>query len=226
MFERCPRNGHQSIDGNGINSQFSQTDSHVEAVFPGLSHADDTSGTGTHAFCFYFFQSLDFHVIGMGGADIREISPGGLDVMVIAGYACFVETMQLFSREKSHGSTKVNLTFPVHGLICVDGFIKFFSSQCFSGGDNGEAVHTFRFIEFAELHDFFFRQKIVDFTVGMMMCGLGTVFAVFRAASASSVDDGTKIHLITDARFADLVCSFTKIVKIAGKEEGKIIFSG
>lgn len=74
-----------------------------------------------------------------------------------------------------------------------------------SGGDNGEAVHTFRFIEFAELHDFFFRQKIVDFTVGMMMCGLGTVFTVFRAASASSVDDGTKIHLITDARFADLV---------------------
>ena len=83
--------------------------------------------------------------------------------MVIAGHACFVETVQLLSREKSHGSTKVNLTFPVHGLICVDGFIKFFSSQCFSGGDNGEAVHTFRFIEFAELHDFFFRQKIGHF---------------------------------------------------------------
>ena len=50
--------------------------SHIQTVFPGFAHADDTAGTGTHAFSFDLFQGLDFHVIGVGGADIREISAG------------------------------------------------------------------------------------------------------------------------------------------------------
>ena len=33
-------------------------------VFPGLTHADDTTGAGTHAFGFDFFEGLDLHVVG------------------------------------------------------------------------------------------------------------------------------------------------------------------
>ena len=47
MFQGRAGNGHEGVDGNGLNAQFGQADGHVQAVFPGFPHADDAAGTET-----------------------------------------------------------------------------------------------------------------------------------------------------------------------------------
>ena len=138
MFQRCSWDRHQSIDRDGIDAKFSKADRHIQTVFPCLTHADDTAGAGTHAFGFDFFEGLDLHVVGVCGTDIREISTGGFDVVVVAGHTCLVKTVKLFGRNKSHGSAEVNLAFSVHGLVSMDCLVEFFSCQSFSGGDDGK----------------------------------------------------------------------------------------
>ena len=145
----------------------------------------------------------------MCGTDIREIPAGSLNIMVITGHACLVEPVKLISREKSHGSAQIDLTFLFHGLVSMDRFVKFLSCQCFSSSYNGKAIHAFGLIELAQLHDLFFRKKIIDFAIRVMMGRLCAVFTVFRTAAAAAVDDGAKVYFIANPCFTDLISSFT-----------------
>ena len=125
----------------------------------------------------------------MCGTDIREISTGGFDVVVVAGHTCLVKTVKLFGRNKSHGSAEVNLAFSVHGPVSTDCLVEFFSCQSFSGGDDGKTVDTFGLIHLTGFKDLFLRKKIVNFAGSVVVCGLCTVFTVFRTSAAASVDD-------------------------------------
>ena len=208
MFQWSSRNRHQSVDRDGINSKLSKAHCHIQTVFPGFAHADDTAGAGTHAFSLDFFESFNLHVVSMGSADVRKISAGGFDIVVIAGHACLVKTMKLFSRKKSHGSAEIDLTFSVHGFIGMDRLIKFFSCQSFSGGDDGKTVNTFRLIHLTGFENFFFRKKIVNFTGSVVVCRLCTVFTVFRTSAAASVDDRAEIYSVSDTCCTDTVSTF------------------
>ena len=42
-------NGHQGVEGDGVNAQLCQAHGHVQPVLPGLPHADDPAGAGAHA---------------------------------------------------------------------------------------------------------------------------------------------------------------------------------
>ena len=109
--------------------------------------------------------------------------------MVVAGHTCLVKTVKLFGRNKSHGSAEVNLAFSVHGLVSTDCLVEFFSCQSFSGGDDGKTVDTFGLIHLTGFKDLFLRKKIVNFAGSVVVCGLCTVFTVFRTSAAASVDD-------------------------------------
>ena len=45
--------------------------------------------------------------------------------MVIAGDTCFVEAVQLLCIQKAHGSAQLNIAFLAHGVVCLNGGIKF-----------------------------------------------------------------------------------------------------
>ena len=108
-----------------------------------------------------------------------------------------------------HGSAQIDLTFLFHGLVSMDRFVKFLSCQCFSCSYDGKAIHAFGLIELAQLHNLFFRKKIIDFAIRVMMGRLCAVFTVFRTAAAAAVDDGAQVYFITDPCFTDLISSFT-----------------
>ena len=61
----------------------------------------------------------------MGGADVGEIPFGGFNVVVIAGDACLVEAVQLFFIQEAHGGAQLNIAFLAHGVVCLNGGIKF-----------------------------------------------------------------------------------------------------
>ena len=73
VLKRGARDRHQRIDGDGVDAELCKADRHVQTVFPRLAHADDAAGTGAHALRLDLFQSLHFHIVGVGGADIWEV---------------------------------------------------------------------------------------------------------------------------------------------------------
>ena len=103
-----------------------------------------------------------------------EKPAGGFNVVVITGDTGFMEPMELFCAEKSHGSAQINPAFPMHGFKGMNGLVKFAAGQCPSGSHNGKTIHTLGFMHFASLKNVLFRQKIIDLAVGMVVGGLGT----------------------------------------------------
>ena len=219
IFKRCSFNRHQCIDGNRVNPQFRQTDCHVQTILPGLSHTDDTARTGTHSFCFHFFQCFNLLVIGMSSADIREIPSGGFNVVMITGYTGFMETMQLLFIQESHRSTQINLTFLMHCLKRMNRFLKFRSGQGSAGCYDREAIHSLALIHLTGFHNFFFRQKIINFTIRVIVSRLCTIFTILRTAAAAAVDDRTQIHFISYKISPNTVSPFTKLFQITVQKE-------
>lgn len=68
----------------------------------------------------------------MSRADVREVSSGCLDVVVVACDTCFMETVKLFRGHKAHGRAEVDLAFLFHSLVGVDRFIELLPRQCSS----------------------------------------------------------------------------------------------
>ena len=209
MLQRRTRNRHQRIQRNRINTQLSKADSHIKTVLPGFAHTDNTAGAGAHALLLNHFQRVDFHIIGMRGADVGEVALRGFDVVVIAGDTCLMQTMQLLTGKEPHGSAQINLQITMHGFIRMNCLVEFFTGQCLAGGYNGKAVYAFLLIQACQLHDILLRKEAVNLAIGMVMCRLRTEFAVFRTAAAASVDNGAQIHALTDKMLADFICAFT-----------------
>ena len=81
---------------------------------------------------------------------------------------------------------------PVDG----QGLFEIVACQGTAAGNHGEPVGTGVLVRLGGFHDFLFVQEPVFFTAGVMAGGLGAVFAVFAAAAAAGVDDGTEIHVV------------------------------
>ena len=90
----------------------------------------------------------------------------------------------------------------------MDRLVEFFPCQGFSGGDDGKTVNTFGLVHLTGFEDFFLWKKIVNFTGSVVVCGLCTVFTVFRAFAAASVDDRAEIYFVSDTGLTDAVCTF------------------
>ena len=196
MFQGRAGNGHEGVDGNGLDAQFGQADGHVQAVFPGFPHADDAAGTDAEPFFLSGLDGADAVVISVGRADVWEETPRRLDIMVITGHARFVEAVQLFRRQQAVRRTEVDVQRLLHRAVRIQGFFKIRPCQGTARRDDGKAVGAGILIGLGVGQDFFFRQETVFFTARMVAGRLGTVFAVFPTAAAAAVDDGAEINMI------------------------------
>ena len=142
--------------------------------------------------------------------------------MVITGYTCLMQLMQLFPRQKSHRRTKLDITFLSHGFVGVQSLFKFLSRQGLSRSHNGKAVNSFPLIQFTGLQNFFFRQKVIYLTIRVVMCRLGTIFAILRAFAAATVNDGTKVHTVSHKVFPDHIRTLTQFFQIYGEKTPEI----
>lgn len=94
------------------------------------------------------------------------------------------------------GCAEVNRQVFFHGLVDGKRFIEILSREGAAARDHGKAVGTGVLVHFGRFHDGLFVKKIVFFTACVMAGSLGAVFAVFAAASASSIDDGAEINMV------------------------------
>ena len=196
MFQGRTGDGHEGVDGNGLDAQFSQADGHVQAVFPGFPHADDTAGTDAEPFFLSGLDGADAIVIGVGRADVREETPRRLDVVVITGDPRFVEAVQLFRRKQAVRRAEVDVQRLLHRAVGIQGLFKIGARQGPARRDDGKAVGAGILVGLGISQDFFFRQEIIFITACMVAGCLGAVFAVFATAAAAAVDDGTEINMI------------------------------
>ena len=69
---------------------------------------------------------------------------------------CFVQTVQLLRCQKSHRRAKVNLTFLMHPLKCMDCLLEFFPGKCTSTCNDREPVYPMFLVKTARLHNLLF----------------------------------------------------------------------
>ena len=196
MFQRRAGNGHEGVDRNGLDAQFGQADSHIQAVFPGFPHADNAARADAEPFFLSGLDGADAVVISVGRTDMREEAPRRFDVVMVTGDARFMEAVQLFRREQAVRSTEVDVQGLLHRAVCVQGLFKIGTGQRPAGRDDGKAVGAGILIGLSVGDDFFFRQETVFVTARMMASRLGTVFAVFPTTAAAAIDDGAEIDVI------------------------------
>jgi hypothetical protein len=148
-----------------------------------------------------------------------------LDVAVNACDAGKMKTMKLLAGHKTKRGAEVNLELLLHFLKNLNDFFKLFITWAVSGIHNGKTVHLLFLVGSCRLKDGLFIQKIIFFTIGVMVSGLGAEFAVFTATAASSADDGTQVYVVTAEFFANAVGIFAKGGKICvEKKRGVHIF--
>ena len=196
MFQGRAVNGHEGVDGNGLDAQFSQADGHIQPVFPRFPHADDTAGADAEPFFLSGLDGADAVVIGVGRTDIWEETPRRLDVMMVAGNARFVEAVQLFRRQQPVRRAEVDMQRLFHRTVRIQGFFKIRPRQSPARRDDGKAVGAGILVGLGVGQDFFFRQETVFFAARMMTSRLGAVFAILPTAAAAAVDDGAEINVV------------------------------
>ena len=226
MLERRARNRHQRVQRDRVDPELREADSHVETVLPALAHVDDAAGAGTHPLGLHLLQGLDLHLVGMRRADIREIPPGGLDIMVIGRHTGLVEAVELLRRKKSYRRTKLDSGLPVHRFIGMDRLLEFFTCKRLSSRHDGKAMDTLPLIHAAGLEDLLLRQEVVDLTARVMMRRLGTVLAVLRAAAAARVDDRAEIDMVADTGRTDSIRPHAERIEITVEKPAEIVRAG
>ena len=73
----------------------------------------------------------------------------------------------------------------------------YLSGRRFSpASDEGETVDVLTFVVFCLSETFFSGKEIVNLGFGLVVGGLCTPFAVFRASAGLGVDDGTHVEFV------------------------------
>ena len=196
MFQGRAGNRHEGVDGNGLDAQFGQADSHIQAVFPGFPHADDAARADAEPFFLSGLDGADAVVISVGRTDVREEAPRRFDIVMVTGDTRFMEAVQLFRREQAVRSTEVDVQGLFHRAVCIQGLFKISTGQRPTGRNDGKTVGAGILIGLGVGDDFFFRQETVFVTARMMAGRLSTVFAVFPTTAAAAIDDGTEIDMV------------------------------
>ena len=146
--------------------------------------------------------------------------------MVIRRHTGLVEAVELLRRKKSHRRTKLDSGLPVHRFIGMDRLLEFRTRQRLSGRYDGEAMDALPLVHAASLEDLLLRQEVVDLTVRVMMCRLGTEPAVLRAVAAPRVDDRAEIDMVADTGRTDTIRTRAERIEIAVEEPAEIVRTG
>ena len=191
LAERRALDRHQDIDRNRLDAELGEGQRHVDAVLPGLAHADDAAGADAEALFLGGANGLELLVKGVGRANFGEEAARGLNVVVIARDAREVQLVQLLSRQKAVGGAEINLALLGHAAVSGERVLELFAGQRAPRSHNREAVHALALVRLTGSDNHILRQKRILFATGLRVCGLRAVLAVLAAAAASAVDNRT-----------------------------------
>ena len=218
VFVRRARNGVQYVDRCGLDAEFTQIEAHVNAVFHGFAEAHDTAAADFKTCGECVLQGADFIVVGVRGANVREMPAVRFQVVVEAGEACFFKLVELFAVQKPcrEAYGKLRLFFEA-----ADGFANLFYvavRERAARGDDGIARNACGFFFLGVGHDFVGTEQLVFGSAGVVVAALGAIFAVFGATTAAGVYDGAKIEVVSVEFFADFVGGVAKLLEIFAKQ--------
>lgn len=117
IFERSARNRHQGVYRNRADFQFRERERHVDSVVESLAHAYYAAGADAEAFLLRGLYRIDFHVERVRRADVGEIPPGSLDVVVVARHPGFPQPPELLPCQKPHRGAEVDFQLALHPSV-------------------------------------------------------------------------------------------------------------
>ena len=100
VFVGRARNGVQHVDRSGLDAELAEVKAHVDAVFHGFTEAHDAAAADFKTCGESVLQGSDFIVVGVRGANVREVPAVSFQVVVEAGEACFFKLVELFLVQK------------------------------------------------------------------------------------------------------------------------------
>ena len=83
-----------------------------------------------------------------------------------------------------------------HITDCIAKLGNLFGRWFSSAGNEGESVDVLGFVVLGLSETFFSGEEIVNLGFGLVVGGLCTPFAVFRASAGLGVDDGTHVEFV------------------------------
>ncbi len=162
----------------------------AEAVVKGFAHADDAAAADGDAGVADIFEGIEAVGIGAGGDNLAVEFGGSVEVVVVGVAAGLFEASCLGGGEHAEGAADFHAEI-VDGLDEVEDGVEIFAVFDFPpGGAHAEAGGAFGFGLLGFFENVGGRKDGVFFDAGVVMGGLGTVGAVFGAASGFDGEEG------------------------------------
>ncbi|VVN49539.1 hypothetical protein PS639_06484 [Pseudomonas fluorescens] len=184
IFQRRASDFHQHVDRHRLRMlrQVGQLDQQVGAVVEGLAHAEDAAGADLHPRITHVSQGLQALAVGTGGDDAAVEFRRGIEVVVVVVEAGLGQRFGLVLIQATEG----HAGFQAHGFHAFDHFQHVrhvFGRRMFPRRAHAETGRTDGlgasglFEDLLHFHQFFF------FQAGVVVTGLRTIFAIFRAGA-------------------------------------------
>ena len=214
VLVRRARDGVQYVHRGGFDAEFAEVEAHVDAVFHGFAETHNAAAADFETCGKGVLEGCNLVVVGVGGAHVGEVPAVSFQVVVEAGKACFFQLVKLFPVQEScrKADGKFRLFFEP-----ADGFGNLFNVAVRKGaarGDDGIAGNASGFFLLRIGHDFVGAEELVFGGAGVIVTALGAVLAVFGAAAAAGVHDGTEVEVVAVELFADFVGGIAEFLEV------------
>ena len=193
LLQRGPWNGGEQVQGDGDHPQLRQVQGHVDAVLPGLPHAQDTAGAHLQPGGLGPANVLQLVLIGVGGADVGKIPAGRLQIGVVPGHPGLPHGLELLDALEPVGGAQGKAGLRPQTAVGLQGVVQLPAVEAPARCHNGIAVNSGGLIVLALGHDLLDGEKGVLLRPGVVVAGLGAEPAVLAAFAAAAVDDGAQL---------------------------------
>ena len=114
IFKGGAGDGHQGVDGDGVDAELCKADRHVQAVFPRFTHADDASAAEVHPYSSCGMQGFQLLFLCMRGTERVEVGRSRFEVTVVPGHSGIIQCLQLFFVQQSERSAQPDRRMATH----------------------------------------------------------------------------------------------------------------
>lgn len=133
--------GHEEIDGDGIDADAAQFQCHFGYLGVAFAYAEESAAAHAHADAFGVFDGLDAGVVGVAGANFGEMAAAGFQIVVEARNAVVKEQLQFILGENAQRGAMLR-GFTREIAEGGGDFGDFGFGESASAGDDGKTVHS------------------------------------------------------------------------------------
>ncbi|MNM42786.1 hypothetical protein D3C81_536320 [compost metagenome] len=197
VFQRRTGDFYQHVNRNRFRvlRQVGQLDQQTGAVVQRLAHAQDAARADLHPGVTYVRQSLQALAVRTGGDDAAVELRRGIEVVVVVVEAGLGQRFGLLLIQATEG----HAGFQTHGLHAFDHFQhvrhvlgrRVLPRRAHAEAGRADGLGTSGLFEdLLHLHQFLF------FQAGVVVTGLRTIFAIFRAGAGLDRQQGRNLHAV------------------------------